>query len=235
VHVEWASFLVTRRAAIDRALAARLGDGRPRASAPETEALRRFRSFAAARLRHASAGEPALDGLRVDPAAAAALVDAWCGVAEEAAGPRAAELRALLAPLRDRFRGALLGVESAHAARHAPRVPRRAVAGAIDRIADAFLAIDLDDGAIADANPAAASLLGAAREDLLGAAALSRVAPGSRARWAAELEALVESAAPRRFEAELLDAHGAAIAVDVHATRVATRDRVLAVVVARVR
>jgi len=232
--LEWASFLVTRRIEIERMLVVRMGDSFPRASAPEAEALRRFRSFAGARLRRAEAGAPALDGLRVDTFATARLVDAWCSVAEEVAGERGYELRALLAPLRERFRSALLGTESAHEARRAPRIARRAIAGAIDRIADAFLAVDLDDGSIADANPAAAGLLRVPREELLGKPALRHVAPAAQARWSAELEALAESAAPRRFPSCLVDARGDAIGAEVQATRVATRDRVLAVLVARV-
>jgi len=230
---EWAGFLVTRRAAIDRALAARLGGVLPPPGAAESEALRRFRSFAGARLRRADDAAPALDGLRVDPFETARLVDAWCDGAAEIAGARGAELDALLAPLRERFRTALLGTESAHQARRAPRPGRRAVAAAIDRIADPFFAVDLDDGAIADANPAAATLLGVAREALLGAKALGCVAAESRERWSAELDALVESAAPRRFPARFTSASGASIAADVHATRLATKDRVLAIVVAR--
>jgi PAS domain S-box-containing protein len=231
---EWAGFLVTRRAAIDRALAVRLGGVLPPAAAPETEALRRFRSFAGARLRRADDAAPALDGLRVDPFETARLVDAWCEGAAEIAGESGAELGALLAPLRERFRAALLGAESAHQARSAPRSGRRAVAAAIDRIADPFFAVDVEDGAIADANPAAATLFGVAREALLGARALGHVAAESRERWSAELDALVESAAPRRFAMRFASAHGETIAADVHATRFASKDRVLAIVVARV-
>jgi PAS domain-containing protein len=232
--LEWAGFLVTRRAAIERALAARLGAAFPRANAPEAEALRRFRSFASARMRRDDAGAPALDGLRVDSFAVARLVDAWCSVAEEFAGGRAAELRSLLGPLRERFRSALLGTEQAHEARRAPRTGRRAVVGAIDRIADAFLAVDVDDGSIADANPAAATLLRVAREELLGVPAASHVAPDAQARWSAELEALAESAVPRRFASQFVDARGDAVAAEIHATRFASRDRVLALLVARV-
>jgi PAS domain S-box-containing protein len=150
------------------------------------------------------------------------------------AGARGTDLHALLDPLVARFCSALLGVELAHEARRAPRPARRAVTGAIDRIADAFLAVDVDAGTVADANPAATALLRVEREELLGKPALDFVAPASRALWSAEIESLAESGAPRRFEAILVDARGAPIGVDVHATRHATRDRVLALIVARV-
>jgi len=233
-HRAWATFLVTRRGAIERALAARLGDAYPRASAAEAEALRRFRSFAGAQLGRPSAGAPALDGLRADRDATARLVDAWCAVAAEHAGERAAELAGLLAPLRERFRTALLGNEVGHEVRRAARVPRRAVRGAIDRIADPFLAVDVDDGRIADANPAAATLLGVTREALLGAAVEPHVAPEARSAFATEVEALAESAVPRRFATRFVDARGASIAAEVHASRIATGERVLAILVARV-
>lgn len=234
IGLEWASFLVTQRTAIEGALAEQLGDAFPRRSAPEAEALRRFRSFAGARLRRADAGGPALDGLRVDGFETARLIDAWCAVAEDVAGPRGPELRRLLTPLRERFRIALLGSEAAHGAQRAQRVARRALTGAIDRIADAFLAVDVDDGSIVDGNPAAATLLRVARDEMLGRAAASMVAADARGAWSSELEALAESAAPRRFRTRFVDARGDVVDAEVHATRVATRDRVLAVLVARV-
>ncbi|MBW2374117.1 MAG: hypothetical protein JRF70_16440, partial [Deltaproteobacteria bacterium] len=46
-----AVWLVTRRWEIERALAARLGDGAPSPAAPEAEALRRFRSFVSTALQ----------------------------------------------------------------------------------------------------------------------------------------------------------------------------------------
>ena len=231
--IEWATWIVVRRSAIDCALAARRGGEAPHVAAPETEALRRFRSFAASSLRRGDAGAPALDGLRIDAVAAARLVEDWCRAAGEIAGEQRDELRRRLDPLVARFRSALLGTELAHAARGAPHVSRRAVGGAIDRIADAFLAVDLESLAIADANPAAAALLRVERAALVGGEMAKFLASDAREAWIASLEPLLESAAPRRFRATLLDARGDAVSVDVHATRLATRERVLALVVAR--
>jgi PAS domain-containing protein len=233
-NLEWASWIVTRRAAIDRVLSERLGDAMPGAAAPETEALRRFRSFAGARLRREDAGPPALDGLRVDAVATTRLVQGWCRVAEEVAGARGAELRALLDPLAARFQSALVGSEQASEARRAPRLGRRAVSGAIDRIADAFVAVDVDAGTIADLNPAAATLLRVAREALLGRPIAAFCSPAARGLWDSELESLLESAEPRRFRTSLVDASGKSHAVEIVATRLATRDRVLALLLARV-
>ena len=231
--IEWATFLVVRRSAIDRALALRCGAELPGPAAPETEALRRFRSFAASSLRRGVAGAPALDGLRVDAVAVARLVEDWCRAAGELAGDRRDDLRERLDPLIARFRSALGGTELAHEAARAPRTPRRAVGGAIDRIADAFLAIDLDGLVVADANPAAAALLRVDRTELVGGDVAKFLAADGRDAWVAALEPLLESATPRRFEATLVDARGDGVRVEVHATRLQSRDRVLALVVAR--
>ncbi|MDJ0869065.1 MAG: PAS domain-containing protein [Myxococcota bacterium] len=231
--LEWASWIVTRRVAIDRALQDRLGAERPGPAAPESEALRRFRSFAAAALRRGPGAEPALDGLRVDSQRTLALLDGWCHAAAELAGPRGGEVRALLDPLAARFRAALTGSQIARPARHARRPARRAVAAAIDRVADAFLAVDLETGAIVDANPAAAALLGTEREKLVGARARRYVHADAGDIWEQRLAALVESPEAQRFRAILLDALARPIAVEVSATPHATRARSLALVLAR--
>ena len=229
----WASWIVVRRAEIDRALATRRRGDLPGPGTAETEALRRFRSFAASALRRGEAGAPALDGLRVDASAVARLVEDWCRAAGDVAGERNDEVLRQLDPLLARFRTALLGTELASEAQRAPRISRRAVGGAIDRIADAFLAVDVDSLAIADANPAAAALLRVERDALVGGDVSTYLRGAAREAWRSALEPLAESAAPRRFRATLVDARGDAVAVDVHATRLTTRDRVLALVVAR--
>jgi len=229
----WASWIVVRRAEIERALATRRRGELPGPGTPEAEALRRFRSFAASALRRGDAGAPALDGLRVDAAAVTRLVEDWCRAAGDVAGERNDEVLRHLDPLLARFRTALLGTELASEAQRAPRIARRAVGGAIDRIADAFLAVDVDSLAIADANPAAAALLRVERDALVGGDVSTYLRGDAREAWRSALEPLAESAAPRRFRATLFDARGDAVAVDIHATRLATRERVLALVVAR--
>lgn len=234
--IEWAGWIVTRRAAIERALASQGGVAAPTADSAESEALRRFRSWAAASLRRgAASGAPALDGLRVDPARIEALLERWCRAAVAIAGAEGAELRAQLAPLAAQFQVTLTGGRLARQAQRAPRTARRAVIGAIDRIADAFLAVELEDGLVVDANPAAAALLRTPREALVGAAALGFVQGDDRAAWSDELAELVESDEPRRFRTVLVDALARPVAVEAHATRhLAGRERVLALVVSRV-
>lgn len=237
--IEWAGWLVSRRAALERASALRAserGDAPPAAGSPESEALRRFRSWAAAALRRGvSAGAPPLDGVRADPARALRALEDWCAAAVAVAGPHGAELRGLLAPLAAQFETALTGARLARHAARAPRPARRAVVGAIDRVADAFLAVDLADGLVVDANPAAAALLRTAREALLGAAAERFVQADARALWRDELAELVESDEPRRFRAVWIDALAHPVAVEAHATRhQPARERLLALILARV-
>jgi PAS domain-containing protein len=232
--VDWAHWIVARRSAIEQALTAGAGGAVPAASSAESEALRRFRSFAAMALHRGDDVAPAVDGVRVDAARAAPVLERWCEAAAEVAGERGSELRGLLGPLAERFGAALTGAGMARAARRPPRTRRRAVAGAIDRIADAFLAIDLDAACVVDANPAATVLLRTPRETLLGSDARRFVHEDTRAEWSEELDELVESDQPRRFRTTLVDALGRPRAVEAHATRhLPARERVLALLVLR--
>src|SRR5690606_17703419 len=120
-------------------------------------------------------------------------------------------------------------------ARRAPTIDRRAVVAAIDRVADAYLAVDVETGEIVDANPAAAALLRTPHERLLGTSAEGIVRPDGRGDWRDEIAALEESDEPRRFRSVWVDAAGTPVAVEVHATRhLGPRERVLALLLARV-
>jgi PAS domain S-box-containing protein len=229
-----AAWLVVNRGEIERRLAARLGPALPGSGSAEAEALRRFRSYAASALRMGALAAPALDGLRVEAAPVVRLLDAWIASAAELAGERGRSVAATLVPLARGFGAALRGTHAARRASGEPRPSsRRAVAAAIDRVADAFLAVDVDTGRIADANPAAGALLGVARDGLLERDAEGFVAPAARGAWSTHLDAMSEGAEPRRFRTELQDAAGARVEVEASVTRFATRKRTLALVVAR--
>ena len=230
---ELAGWLLARRRPIETAAAARLGAGASAAPA-EAEALRRFRTFVLLALGQDVEPTPALEGVRTGERRMRRWLEAWVEAAAESAGPDGEAVRARLVPLRERFLLALRETASARRASGAP-VPsrRRVVSAAIDRVCDAFLAIDAETGAIADANPAAGALLGTTRESLLGSDAMSYVPPDSRDLWWAQLDAVSEGAEPRRFRGSLQDAGGRALAVDATVTRFATRARTLALVVAR--
>ncbi|NNL66297.1 MAG: PAS domain-containing protein, partial [Myxococcales bacterium] len=131
------------------------------------------------------------------------------------------------------FCTALRGSQTSRRRRGAARTGRRAVMAAIDRIADAFLAIDPDSGRIVDANPAAGALLGLQRDALL-ESNVARFLDGPDAEeWAAQIDAVTEGGEPTRFRATLRDGGGLHIPLDVQVTRHATRQRTLALVVAR--
>jgi PAS domain S-box-containing protein len=232
---EIASWLIAQRQPIEKIMTARLGPASPAAGEPETEALRRFRSFAASALIREKAPAPALDGLRVNERRVVALLRSWVESAAQLAkaGPGEERVRSALDPLVDHFQLALRSTGTGRRKSGAPRASRRAVVAAIDRVADAFLAIDADTGRIADANPAAGSLLGLSRDALLGVDSLSFVPESARSAWWTQLDAVAEGEETQHFEASLLDAAGSSVKVTASIARFATRGRTLALVMLR--
>jgi len=232
-NAQLASWLVFKRPEIQSVMESRLGPAAPGPAAVESEVLRRFRSFAAASLRRGVHTEPALEGIRVQERRITALLAAWSDAAAEVAGEHADDVREALAPLILRFRASLRTTSGARRSSGAPRATRRAVTAAIDRIADAFLAVDADTGVIADANPAAGALLGLDRDALLGVEATCFVPKPLHEAWWTELDAMTEGAETRRFETQMQDRSGTAIAVECSITRFGTRNRTLALVLMR--
>jgi PAS domain S-box-containing protein len=228
-----AAWLVSHRAEIEQTLESRLGPAAPRPGADETEVLRRFRSYASLALHRGSVAQPALDGLRVNERRVTALLGAWSDAASEVAGAEGNGLRQALAPLLASFKASLRTTSAGRSKSGKPRARRRAVIAAIDRVADAFLAVDADDGRVVDANPAAGALLGVARDALLGVEATSFVPSDAHSAWWTELDAMTEDSEPRRFRGRLQDAKGAPIHVECSITRFAQRGRTLALIVAR--
>lgn len=214
---------------------AELGSAAPGAASAEAELLRRFRSWAASSLGRGVAPEPALEGVRVNDRRAGALLESWTRAAARVAAPHGEAVEAALRPRVQTFLARLRQTASPRRAGGAPRARRRAVSAAIDRVSDGFLALDADSARIVDANPAAGALLGVARDALLGVDAMSFVPHDRRSAWWTELDAMTEGCEPRRFDASLCDAHGREIPVECSVTRFATRDRTLALVLARPR
>jgi PAS domain S-box-containing protein len=230
---EIAAWLVGKRLRIEQVMASRLGPAAPTPGSSETEALRRFRSYAVASLRRGAFGRPALDGIRVDERRASALVAAWCEAAAEVSGPHAGSVSEALQPIYLDFRTAMRTTSRGRRSRGAPRAGRRTIMAAIDRICDAFFAVDADSGRIVDANPAAAALLGVARDALIDVEVASFMPADAQRGWWTVLDAVAESTEPRRFRAQLADTAGLAIAVDCTVTPLSTRHRTFALVVAR--
>jgi PAS domain-containing protein len=228
-----ASWLIAQRKPIEAAMVAQLGPAAPAASSPEAEALRRFRTFASSALLRGEAASPALDGLRVPERRTIALIEAWVEAAAIVAREEGEALSQSLEPLVVQFRLALRSTRTSRRSRGAPRAKRRAVVAAIDRVREAFLAIDTDTGVIEDANPAAGAILGVNRDALVGILAMSFVPREARSTWWTQLDAIDEGDETRLFEATLVDASGSPLSLDASLTRFATRGRTLALVLMR--
>ena len=149
------------------------------------------------------------------------------------AGDKGDVVRKALAPLLTYFRSSLRNTQGNRRSSGAPRKNRRAVTSAIDRIADAFLAIDTDTGVIADANPAAGALLGIARDALLGVSAMAFVPAEKHESWWTELDAMTEGVEARRFKSALKERLGDSVPVECTVTRFVTRGRTLALILLR--
>lgn len=230
-----ATWLISHRLEIESVLKSQLGPAAPAPGSPESEALRRFRSFLASALVRSESLTPALDGLRLNERRVMALIEAWSRAAVESAGDVHANLAERLRPMIETFRLSIRTTQGGRKQRGRPRATRRAVVAAIDRVADAFLAIDIDSGEIVDANPAAGSLLGVNRDALLGVTALSFVEREGHEGWWTRLDAISEDSDPGNFWTRLVDARGGPIEVDATMTRFATRGRVLALMMMRPR
>lgn len=210
-----------------------MGPAAPRASGPEAETLRRFRSFTGIALHRGEVRPPALDGLQLNERRMGALLGAWLEAACISAGPDSADVRLVLSPLVDQFRGALRVNASGRGARGKPRAARRAVVAAIDRVADGFLAIDTVSDSIVDANPAAGALLGTPRDALLDVEFSAFVPKAEHAGWRARLDAMAEGGDHLRFETTLVSVSNEPIAVEVSVTAYPSRGRTLALCLCR--
>jgi PAS domain S-box-containing protein len=114
-----------------------------------------------------------------------------------------------------------------------PRATRRAITAAIDRIADLYFAIDVDSGEILDANPAAGSALGVARDALIGIEFNAFVPSDAQAPWWTSLDTIAEGEDSTRFQGTMQDREGRRIRLEASATRYLRSNRTLALVVAR--
>jgi PAS domain-containing protein len=232
-HRDLASWLISHRNEIESAMNTRLGAAAPGASSPEAEALRRFRSYTSAALMRGTLSPPALDGLRVNQRRTEALLLAWIEAAASLEDADIPLLREALNPLVMQFRMHLRGTQSGRKSRGTPRAKRRFVVAAIDRLSEAFLAIDTDTGTIEDANPAAGALLGLNRDELLGVSAMSFVPKICQSLFWRELDAVGEGVESHVFTATLSDSHGTPLELLASATRYSTRGKTLALILLR--
>lgn len=228
-----AAWLMQSRAQIETALNARLGPAAPSPASQEAEALRRFRTFSSTALIRGEVTPPNLDGLRVNQRRTLALIEAWLETSTLLAGEHGEAIQKAVRPLVERFALALRTSHNGRKVSGRPRLARRAVSAAIDRVADAFLAIDTDSGAIEDANPAAGALLGIKRDALLGVPASSFVAPSAKDALWQRIDSMAETSDTLYFTTALRDAEGNEFEVSASASTFSTRNRTLALVLAR--
>ncbi|MCH7599320.1 MAG: PAS domain-containing protein [Myxococcales bacterium] len=228
-----ASWLISHRNEIETAMNNRLGPAAPGVSSPEAEALRRFRSYTSSALMRGTLLPPALDGLQINQRRTEALLLAWIEAAAAIGEADVPHLRDSLNPLLLQFRVHLRGTLAGRKNRGTPRAKRRFVVAAIDRLAEAFLAIDTDTGTIEDANPAAGALLGLNRDELLGVDAMSFIPKPLQSQFWRELDAVGEGVDNHVFGATLSDAHGIPLELIASATRYSTRGKTLALILLR--
>ncbi len=233
VNRDLASWLVSQRLEIERVMQGQLGAAAPAASGPEAETLRRFRTFSSTALMRGEAPRPVLDGLRPNERRVMALLTTWAQAATELAGPDGPVVAEALAPLLDAFRLSIRTTGTKRKTSGRPRATRRAISAAIDRVADLYFAIDVDSGEILDANPAAGSALGVARDALIGIEFNAFVPTDSQSPWWTSLDTIAEGQESIVFVASMQDRRGQQLRLEASATRYLRSNRTLALVIAR--
>jgi PAS domain S-box-containing protein len=240
---EAAFFLDRYRATIEAEVDRRLERQEPPPAA-RLEIVRRFRSYCRLASIYPDAARPSLDGLAGNDATAleravTTAVDVACEC-----GPPLAVADALRS-LETRFRTGLRRVlqpepieeRDATGPKGRRRLPNagKRVRSAIDRIGDAYLALNLDTGRIFDVNPAAENLFGASADALLERAISEFVHPDDR-RVFDDLEARLdagEEAGPLGFA--FARPGGERVAVELTAAVHTISGKRLAILVARER
>ena len=185
------------RSAIEAEINRRLGRGQP-APAVRAEVVRRFRTYCRLASFDVDTARPALEGLGGNDASALErVVTKAVEIAIECGPP--VEVAGALHAMEERFRAGIRRVMHPPEKRERKRKGRRRlpnagkrVRAAIDRISDAYLALNLDTGLIFDVNPAAEALLGTRAENLLEHPFAAIVAAQDRIRFR-ELEARLDA------------------------------------------
>jgi PAS domain S-box-containing protein len=186
------------RSAIESEVNRRLGRAEP---APEVraEVIRRFRTYCRLASLSLDTARVSLDGLGGNSALALeATVSAAVEVANGFMAPP--EVAGALCDMESRFRAGvrrILAPEEAEPKherskkRPTPNAGKR-VRGAIDRISDTYVAVNLDSNAIYDVNPAAEALFATDSAKLVGSPLASYIAPQDQLAWS-ELESRLDA------------------------------------------
>jgi PAS domain S-box-containing protein len=185
------------RNAIDAEVNRRMGRSEPPPEA-RSEIIRRFRSFCRLASLSFDAARPSLDGLHGNESIAleesvshAVRVACECGPEPAVADALRKMERLFNAAIRRILQPGDDAPPRRNKKRRVPNAGKR-VRGAIDRISDTYLALNLDSGTIYDVNPAAEALFGCGTERLLGTSFTELVAPAWR-KVASDLEARLDS------------------------------------------
>ncbi len=231
-------FLDRFRGTIEDEIDRRLGRGEPPPEA-RLEVVRRFRSFVRLASVDLDAARPSLDGLGGNsPAGLEKAIEVAVDVACLCDPPPAVQqaLRVLEARFRTGIRRIMRPSEPERKQR---RGRRRALHGgkrvraAIDRIGDAYLALDLETGRLADLNPAAEALLGTPAVTVIEKPFADLIEPEARPAFG-DLEARLdadEETAP--FSLALRRGEGNAVPVEVSVASHTISGRRLAIFIAR--
>ena len=186
------------RSAIEAEVNRRLGRAEP---APEVraEVIRRFRTYCRLASLSLDTARVSLDGLGGNSALALeATVRAAVEVANSFSAPP--DVAGALGDMEARFRAGvrrILAPEEAEPKRErsknrpTPNAGRR-VRGAIDRISDTYVAVNLDTNTIYDVNPAAEALFASDSARLVGSELTSYIAPQDQVAWR-ELESRLDA------------------------------------------
>jgi PAS domain S-box-containing protein len=186
------------RSAIESEVNRRLGRAEP---APEVraEVIRRFRTFCRLASLSLETARVSLDGLGGN--SALSLEETVRAAVEVANGfGPTPDVAGALGDMEARFRAGvrrILAPEETEQKRErnrkrpTPNAGRR-VRGAIDRISDTYVAVNLDTNTIFDVNPAAEALFASDSARLVGSALSSFIAPGDQLAWR-ELESRLDA------------------------------------------
>ncbi len=184
------------RSAIEGEVNRRLGGAEPTPDA-RAEIIRRFRTYC----RLASLGmdnaRPSLDGLGgQEPIALERAISVAVAIAIECEPTPeiAAALRRMESLFRAGIRRLMQPAETRKKRKGRRRMPNagKRVRSAIDRIGDAYLALNIDTGKVFDLNPAAETLLGADASKLLDQSFENLIAPQDR-QFYQDLEARLDA------------------------------------------
>lgn len=229
------------RGAIEAEVNRRMGREEP---PPEVRAelIRRFRTFCRLAALDPRVAKPSLDGLGGNrPAALERAVATAVDVACQCAPPE--DVARALRDLEGLFRAGIrrtmdlepvLETKKTRGRKRRPNAGKR-VRAAIDRISDAYVAVNLDTGQILDVNPAAESLLGTDAEKLLDRPFGSLIAPSHRL-FFTDLESRLDAGEDGGlFEVALARPDGASVAVELGVAQHTISGHRLAIFTARER